>query len=268
MNAPYLIAFAALASASLLLHGAPASAAAIADARQDTHLAVDLLADAHLARQALLRGDTGVANDELNDAAAMRDKLARAARANGTPMILPLYPEFDDTTVLSLAMKSRSEAASHAIQSTPAPALTSRSNIGQVTYLAIDLDKAKIRLDAARLAIRNRNDQAAMDSLARMATDLIQTTVSADEPLLTVRQDLVQAQNALRADNYPTASADLQQASASLKKYGDAGHHAERQRVVGDIDSSMPVGTPQVSGLSTKIDGWWSSVTSWFSQPA
>jgi len=169
----------------------------------------------------------------------------------------PLYAELDNTAVLSLAVKRRSHAPAHATNtSTAPPALTPRSNVSQVTYLAIDLDKVKVRLEAAT------------DSLARIGNNLIETTVSADEPLLTARQDLVLAQNALKADHYPTASSDLQQASASLKKYANASHSAERQRMAADIDSSMPVGSNRDSELSTKIDGWWSSVTNWFSQHA
>jgi ABC-type transport system substrate-binding protein len=192
--------------------------------------------------------------------------MAKSARAKGAAMIVPLYAELDDTTVLSLAVQSPSPSTVPNVASTAAPQLTPRSNSSQVTYLAIDLDKAKARLDAAKLAIHNHNDQAAKDSLAGIGSDLIQTTVSTDQPLLTVRQDLIQAQSALKANNYPTASADLQQASASLKKYSGTGHSADLQRMEADIDASNPADATHGAGLSGKIDGWWSSVTNWFSQ--
>jgi ABC-type transport system substrate-binding protein len=271
MNTRNLTAFVALASASLLVRGAPAlatsvSAAPLADARQTTRQAVDLIEDAHLARQALIDGSASNADKEVDRALAVRETMAKSARAKGAAMIVPLYAELDDTTVLSLAVQSPSPSTVPNVASTAAPQLTPRSNSSQVTYLAIDLDKAKARLDVAKLAIHNHNDQAAKDSLAGIGSDLIQTTVSTDQPLLTVRQDLIQAQSALKANNYPTASADLQQASASLKKYSGTGHSADLQRMEADIDASNPADATHGAGLSGKIDGWWSSVTNWFSQ--
>ena len=262
MNVCNFTAFVALASASLLVHGAAVSAAPIADARQTTRRAVDLISDARLARQALVNANDANADTEIDRALAVRETMAKSAQENGPSMIVPLYAELDDSTVLSGAVRSPGLAAA----STAAPALTARSNNRQVTYLAIDLDKAKARLDAAKLAIRNHNDQAARDSLTGIGSDLIQTTISADRPLLTARQNLVQAQSALKVDNYSTASADLKQASASLKKYTGVDHRADLQHMSADIDASNPVDAAQGAGVSGKIDGWWSSVASWFSQ--
>jgi hypothetical protein len=156
MNTRKLAALVALVSASFLVGGAPVSAAPIAKASQMTHLAVDLIADAHLARQALVNGNSGNAEKEVDRALNARATMATSARAHGTSMVVPLYADVDDTTV-------------HA-----APAFTPRSTGTHVTYRAIDLGKAKVRLDAAKRAIDNRNDQSAKDSLAGIDSDLTQ----------------------------------------------------------------------------------------------
>jgi hypothetical protein len=264
MNYRSIAALSTLVAASALAAPGLANAATPMNAdRESTGLASQLLQDANAARSALMNDDVATANHDIDEAMNARDKMLDLARGNGSATIVPIFSELEDTTVVSTDGTAKPAPASAVL----AP-VTVRSNDAQYTYLAIDLNKAKARLDAAKLALRNKNTQAAEDSLSAIGTDLVASTDATDVPLLTAREDLALAQRALQAKQLTAAAADLHQASTSLKSYDSPGHAADAQRLANDIQTAMPL-TPQTAeSASAKLDGWWSSVKSWFSQHA
>jgi hypothetical protein len=44
------------------------------------------------------------------------------------------------------------------------------------------------------------------------------------------------------------------------------GHTAAAQQLAADIRAATPLTAQTGTSMSTKIDGWWSSVTTWFAQ--
>lgn len=234
--------------------------------RETTGLAWQLLQDADSARSALANDDITTAKRDIDEALAARTRMLDMARPNsGSPSIVPIFSELDDTAIVSPAHAG--VAASPAPLASASPgALTVRANDARYTYLAIDLTKTKSRLDAAKTALHNDNRQAAEDSLAAIGSDLIATTDSTDVPLLTAREDLALAQRAMHAKALPAAAADLRQAAVALNAYSRPEHRADAQRLANEIQNLEPVTTGTASSASAKIEAWWSSVKTWFSQ--
>ena len=244
-------ALAGFAAASQLFQAAPALAS-IATDRQSTVLVVQLLGDAKSARLALMSNDAARAAQDIESAAEARAKLVRIAHANGKSMVVQIYTELDTNADIPDEFMIP-DRAGH-IQSF------------ETTYFAINLDKARTRLDAAQRAVRDGDSQSAETSLAAIRSDLIHGNDAADVPLLAARRELALAQGDIAASRLGAASANLQKASNSLKSYSSVGHLAAVHQLAYDIQSSMGINTQSGPAVSTKIDGWWASVKTWFSQ--
>jgi hypothetical protein len=243
----------------------------VSDEQQMTKLGTQLLQAADRADRALQKRDGTAAIGDIDDAIADRAKLAQEAKADGGAMIVPLYADLDDTEYLSRIGKNRTSGAASATATTanraPAP-LTVTSNVGQYTYLAIDLDKTNSRLEAAKTAIRNKNDQAAEDSLNAIGTNLVALSVSTDLPLLTAREDLALGRTALNDNDTRVAQADLHQASQALAAYAASGPHAaDAKALLGEIDTATANTTKPTLSTQT-VDAWWERVKDWFAHPS
>jgi hypothetical protein len=247
------------ATTALAMSVIPLGASAAPSQRNDrtmTRLAATVIADASAAQTALAsKKTTGEAESEIDKALDARNALAAQARAAGLPMIVPIYEELDDTAVLSNAVKQATSA--HA----PPPTVV-RANAADLTYVAIDLDKVKAHLEAAKTALAHNNDQAANDSLAAVGSDLVEQSVLTDVPLLTAREDLSRAQRELKADDRAAALADLHQASQSLLSYTTGDHVNDARVLASAIDTDTTNGNAPQS-IGSKIEQWWSSVAQW-----
>jgi hypothetical protein len=249
------------ASQALLASAAP-MAPTVRDEQQMTQLGSQLLQDADHADQALQKHDDNAANRDIDDALTIRMKLAQMTKADGGSMVVPLYADLDDTEYLSTIGKKANMSANGTSQP-----LTVKSNVGQLTYLAIDLDASESRLNAAKIAIQNKNDQAAEDSLAAIGSNLVATSVSTDLPLLTAREDLALARTALRKKNDQAAQADLHQASQALTTYAASGPHAaDAKQLAGEIDTGA--GNTAMPSAESTVDSWWNRVKDWFAHPS
>jgi hypothetical protein len=266
MNIQTVTALAALVAAGSLLPAAAASAATQIDAdRESTGLATQLLADAASARSALMAGDSATARSDIDEALTARRRMVEISHVKGASNIVPLFTELEDSTVLSPAGRLEHGQTTGVQSVTP---VTVRSNDDQYTFVAIDLDKAQSRLDAAKLALQSSDTHAAETALAEVGSDLIETDAVTDVPLLTAREDLALAQQALQAKELPAAAADLHQATASLKTYTAPGHAPDARRMADEIEAAMPLNAQSAPSATAKIDAWWSSVKSWFAQHA
>jgi hypothetical protein len=157
-------------------------------------------------------------------------------------MTIPLYADLDDTeypsTVGKKANRTRRRPHRAACKKRAQP-MPVQSNVGHITYLAMDLDKTSSRLNAAKIAIWNKNDQAAEDSLSAIGTNLVAASVATDLPLVTAREDLALARTALNAKNNQAATADLHQASQALPAYAASGPRAaDAKKLSGEIDAT------------------------------
>ncbi len=265
-----LVALTLITIAAQVSQASPAFAASQTDDRAMTKLAAQILSDAATARTALASGKSASSIADIDKALVARERLAETARRNGMTMIVPVYTELDETMVLSNAVKNAAEkgAAVGGKTGTAGGPQVVRANDAQLTYVAIDLDKTKSRLDAAKLAVTDKNEQAAEDSLGAVGSDLIQESVVTDVPLLTAREDLSRAQAELKANDRPAATADLRQASKSLVEYTKGGHVKDARILASTIDAQTPLKAQSNASAATKIENWWSSVKDWFVRKA
>ena len=249
-------ALAGFAAASQLLQATPALASISTD-RHSTDLVARLLGDAKLARLALISNDTAKATKDIDSAVAARAKLVQIAHANGKSMTVQISTELDNNAELSddfmIPERVPNETRAGHIRSL------------ETTYFAINLDKAKTRLDAAQHAVGNGDRQSAENALAAIRSDLIHGNDAVDVPLLAARRELALAQGAIGSNQLGAASADLRKASNSLKSYSSVGHSAAAHQLAADIQSSIRFNTQSASSVSMKIDDWWASVKTWFS---
>lgn len=260
MNCRQLCALSAFTAISQLLNVAPVLATSIADDRHSTDVVARLLGDARSARLALISNDTIMATRDIDYALAERANLVRIARAHGKSMVVQIYTELDDNAALSYDFMTPERV--------PNETRARHMKSLEVTYFAIDLNKARTRLDAAQRAVRAGNDRSAEDSLEAIRSDLVHGNNVADAPLLAARRDLVLAQGDISHSQLGAASSELGKASDSLKGYSSAGHKVAAHQLADDIRSSVRLSTQSGSTVSTKIDGWWASLKTWFSQHA
>lgn len=251
---------AAVAIASQLLLAAPALATSIAQDRHSTDLVAQLLGDAQLARTALTHGRRTAATKYLASASAVSEKLVRLRQANGESMVVQIYTELDSNAALSGDFM----LPDWGMDDTRA----GHRKALEMTYFAINLDKARAQLQSAQQAVRGDNDRLAETSLAAIRSGLIHGNNAVDIPLLTARRDLALAQKETTSNQPAAASADLERASASLKTYSSPGHTAAVHQLAADIHTSMIAHANNGPTSATKIDGWWTSVKAWFSQHA
>jgi flagellin-specific chaperone FliS len=238
---------------------------------QLSRLATRMLQQVDEARQALATKQNQTAVNHINRALGDRQQLASDAKAKGRSMIVPLYSEFDDTSVLGPMLAGRKGGKQQ--PSTSAPITVDEAS-AQYTFVGLDLDKAKSRLEAAKTALRNNNSQAATDSLTAVGDDLVVETEQADFPLLAARENLGIAEGAVKNGKYQEATAALKEASTDLHKYanGNSAHQAEEARELGKkMDSFSQTITQNHAenhgAAVSKIDGWWHEVDGWFLRP-
>ncbi len=238
-------------------------------AKQMNQLAIRLLQHTDQARHAIQNKDKAAALKHINQALANRDQLASLAKSKGLPMVVPLYTEFDETSTLgpvAAARKGKQQPNAKSTTKSYTPVTVDQAS-GEFTFMGLDLDKAKTRLDAAKAALNNGNTQSASDSLAAVETDLVMETEQANFPLLAARENLGIAESALQDGHVKETGAALKEAAKDLNTFaaGNPARHADDARNLSKtIDSySQNIGQNHSAAVS-KIDGWWHEVDNWF----
>jgi YfdX protein len=227
-----------------------------------------MLKQVDLARQAIAKKDTQAALQHVNQAESDQSRIASMTKAKGLPAVVPLYSEFDESSVLKPLEAKKQGGQSGTSSAAP---IGVAHTAGEYTFIGVDLDKAKQRLDAAKTALQNKNLQSADDSLAAVQTDLVMETVASDLPLLTARENLGLAKSAAGKKNYKEAQTALKDASAALDRYANepsAQHVQEAKDLSKTISSYSQNISQNHSGAADKIGDWWRQVDNWFTKRA
>ena len=234
-----------------------------------TQLSTRMLRQIELARQAIAKQDTQTALNHVRQALGDQSQVSSLAKTNGLPTVLPLYSEFDEDSVLGpLASKRNGNQKGNSPSSNTVGV---EHAAGQYTFIGIDLDKTKQRLNAAETALNNKNLQSADDSLAAVGNELVMETVESDLPLLTVRGNLGIAESAAKKDHFHEAATALKDASSALDRYSrenPRSHGKDAESLSKTIGSYAQSITHNSAGAAAKIDGWWHEVDSWFAKQA
>lgn len=247
--------------------GSPAAASSPSSHRHSSQVALRILQQVEQARQSLAAKQTQAAVAHINKALTYRDQLAAHPPANGRPLIVPLYSEFDDTSVLGRTMAARKDGKQPPSKS--APVTVDQAGL-QYTFIGLDLNKVRSRLDAAKSALSSNNPQAAASSLGRIGDELVVMTVQAEYPLLAARENLGLAEIAIQNGRYKEAAAALKEASITLDQYasGKSAHRpAEAKSLSQRIDALSKTIEQNHTHTASKVDGWWNEVNGWFTHP-
>ncbi len=248
--------------------GSPAAETAPrSDHHRPSHIAIRILDQVERARQSLAANQSQAAASHIDQALADRDQLAALPHAYGNAKIVPLYWEFDDTSVLGKALASRKDATQQPSKSAPITVVEAGR---QYTFVGLDLNKVRSRLDAAKSALSSNHPQAAAVSLGRIGEELVVMKIQAEYPLLAARENLGLAELAIMNGRYQTAAATLKEASITLDQY--AGEHSahrpfEAKSLSTRIDSLSRTIAQNHTGAARKVDGWWNEVNGWFTHP-
>lgn len=235
--------------------------------RQSSDLAIRILGQVEQARQSLAAKQTQTAVGHINRALALRDRLSSMAKTNVRPVIVPLYWEFDDTAVLGRTMSARKDGKQQPSKSAP---ITVDQAGTQYTFVGLDLNKVRSRLDAAKSALSGNHPQAAVTSLDRIGDELVVMTVKAEYPLLAARENLGLAEIAIRHGHYNEAGAALKEAAVTLDQYasGPTAHRPNEAKSLSKrIDAASHTVARNHTETASKIGGWWNEVNGWFTHP-
>lgn len=236
--------------------------------RHSSHLALRILDEVEQAKQSLTARQTQAANGHIDRALADRDRLASMSPTSSQPVIVPLYWEFDDTSVLGRAMAARKDGKR--LPSSKSTPVTVDQAGEQYTFVGLDLGKVRLRLDAAKSALSQNNPQAAIASLDRIGNELVVITVKAEYPLLAARENLGLAELAIQKQRYTEAAAALKEAGATLDQYASqqsAHRPHEAKSLSKRIDALSQTIAQNHANASSKVDGWWNVVNGWFTHP-
>jgi hypothetical protein len=242
-------------------------------AKEITRLATRLLQHVDQARHALSSNEKQPALNHINQALADRNQLATFAKSKGLPLVVPLYTEFDESSTLGPLMASRKSNQAPNTKNTPnayTPITVDQAS-GGFTSIGLDVDKAKARLEAAKSAIDNGNNQAASDSLSAVETDLVMSSEQTSFPLLAARENLGIGESAVKAGHFKEAAAALKEASTDLNTFAGtnpAKHADDAKNLSKTIDSYSQQLSQNHNGAASKIDTWWFEVDNWFDHPA
>jgi hypothetical protein len=237
------------------------------DEQQLTRDATRLLQQVDLARQAFNSKNKQTALQHINEALSEQSRISGLVKAKNMAAIVPLYSEFDESSVLGPIEAKRNNQKPSGSSATNSVGV--EDTAGQFTFIGLDLDKTKRHLEAAKTALNSSNMQAASDSLIAVDSELVMETVEADLPLVTARKNLALAEGAAQKNEYRETQTALQDACRALDRYASqaSGHHAQEAKQLSQtIHSYAQNITQNHAGAASKIDGWWHQVDQWFAK--
>lgn len=228
--------------------------------------AVQMFKDIANAQAAIKHNSKSQAQSNVQQALQQWQQMSSVEKANGA-VIVPLYSELDETQTLApMAMQHKSNNED-AAQNRYAPVTVEQAS-GQFTFVGLDLDKAKKKLDAAEAALNNGNMEAANDALRAVGDELVTGSVQANYPLLAARENLGIAEGAIQNGHERQAKAALNEASKDLDSFstGSQHHGSDAKNLASQIQSfSQNLNQNQNhQNAENKIDGWWKQINSWF----
>ena len=247
-------------------HGKMMKADALAMA-QMSHEAAKIFSDTDSAVSALSNGNKTAAMNDINMAISTRDQLATTARSHDLPKVVPVYSEMEQDSSIGPMVAKRNNG-------TPLPRskepVTVDAASAQFTFVGIDLEKTKGRLQGAKDAISKNNLQSARDTLNAIGDDLVVEKISADTPLLAIRENLGIAQTAVMSHQDTEATAALRQAALELAAYAKSGpgpHTATAREMGYSVSRMLGASAQRDPSSSATIADWWAQVNHWMKSP-
>jgi hypothetical protein len=233
----------------------PATPSGQAKSRTDlSNEAVEMLINALHARQALANDNTQAALRQIDEALCNAQRLSEVSSAR----FVPIYTEYSQTSVIAPIEAARVQQG----ERTRVAAPVVREVEGRYTNIAVDVPAVERRLQAARTALLNNNQDAADSALRAVQSGVVLVRIESDLPLVKARQNLALAKGMVRQGNFQAARLPLRQAVNALGNY--SGAHAEEaeqlQLQIARFMTDFP-GNRQIA--ANQIDNWWNELAGW-----
>lgn len=244
-------------------------AAAVAVWAQDLPgMAVGILQQTDLARQAVTGQDTAAALDHIRQASSLAGEIFQAKPGAPQPVLVRVYQDIDTTTTYAPTKRSRSgEYNPDRLKEDT----SIRDVEGNVTTARLNVTSAAARLAAAQNAIERQDWVSASSELGAVPASIIRTNVEGTMPLLEARQNLELARIRILENKYKDAAAPLRAAARNLSDYEqltsapraqDAEYYRERIETFSRIIRNRP------ANAAEQIDAWLAPINKWNSEAA
>ncbi len=196
--------------------------------------------------------------------------------------VIPIYDELEDVSVLSPVFAAKKRAAEkQGVSSGEGPMGIGLDEEMLQTKVSLDVGLAKSQLLKAKKAVTAKKIKMADRRLERLETDVIFSYAQEDQPLLTVRANLILAKKAILSSRYQEAQAALDDAHSALEEYAksaspsrlsainrleekikDLGLQVKNQE--GKKVKSPKDVSPALTAAPNHLDLWWNKVRGWF----
>jgi hypothetical protein len=231
-------------------------------------MAVGVLQQTDLARQAVARHDSAAALDHIRVGYTLADQILQAEPGAAHPVLVRVYQDIDTTTTYAPTKRSRTGEYSP-------DRLKKDSSIrdveGNVTTARLDVTSAVARLSAAQNAVEHQNWVSAESELGAIPDSIIRTNVEGTMPLLEAKQNLELARTRVLENKYKDAAAPLRAAAQDLSAYemlspGPRATNAEYYRE--RIDTFAHIIRHRPADAVAQIDAWLAPINKWNSEAA
>ncbi|MBI5572262.1 MAG: YfdX family protein [Desulfomonile tiedjei] len=179
---------------------------------------------------------------------------------NVKQLLVPVYPELDETNSLLFSIKrARREGSSQAAESAGA----SGDYQLQYTTVTLNVPDAKYYLEAADTALKKKDIEAADKALATIPEDVICEYDEQELPLAKARWELMSASRKLAQKDYKEAKEALQKAASSVEAYTaqtGEGVSDKARRVTDEIKDLASRIDQKKEGAAEAVHGLWEKV--------
>lgn len=242
--------------------------AAAAWAQDVPGMAVGILQQSDLARQAIMQRDSAAALDHIRQASTLAGEIFQAKLGAPQPVLVRVYQDIDTTTTYAPTKRSRTgEYNPDRLKKDT----SIRDVEGNVTTARLDVTSAAAHLAAAQNAIERQDWVTADSELGAIPASIIRTNVEGTMPLLEARQNLELARTRILESKYKDAAAPLRAAAQNLSDYErltsapraqDAEYYRERIETFSRIIRNRP------ANAAEQIDAWLAPINKWNSEAA
>jgi|GEM_PF-6980236 len=269
-----------------------------------SRLAVQMLEQTDLAREAIQKGAAPAARDHLKRAIGLAEKLQSNAQVQADGNLVPVYNQLQQASVVAPVLHWQAGQPDAAAAGAPDPAegagagvpvpsgarenkgaaarQWSSSSLGErirsggetirptgpATMVAVDVTLAKNHLEAAATELENRDLSRADAALVFVQDGIFVIPARLNAALAEAREHLSAARSHALDGDYDAATQPLKAAAQALASYQNGPQGDAARRVQRQIFAYLESRPKNHANEVTRIDSWWDQVTGWMLLPA
>ncbi len=266
-----------------------------------SRLAVQMLEQTNLAREAIQKGAAQAARDHLKRAMGLAEALQSNAQVQADGNLVPVYNQLEQASVIAPVLHWQAgpqgapatgaadpaegesagrpvppDAVGSASARRPGSSLAERARsggevirpTGPSTMVAVDVTLAKNHLEAAATALENRDLSRADAALVFVENGIFVIPAQLNPALVQAREHLSAARSHALDGDYDAATQPLKAAAQALSSYQNGRQKDAARSVQRQISAYLENRPKNHAHEVTRIDSWWDQVTGWMLQPA